>query len=133
MLVDVIEGICTQTHAVLRQAWLDKVKPILVLNKMDRLIEELKLSPTEAYYHLNKIIEQANAVMATLSIDEKVKQEDSKYEEQKESQLDDEWDAEKDDDLHKVGAYFSPESGNVIFSSAIDGWAFRCVFSTSDS
>ena len=47
----------------MRQAWTESVHPILVLNKIDRLIIELKLSPTEAYIHLNRILEQVNAIM----------------------------------------------------------------------
>ena len=47
-----------QTQTVLRQAWLEQLKPVLVINKMDRLITELKLSPLEAYLHLQKLLEQ---------------------------------------------------------------------------
>ena len=43
---------------MLRQAWLEGIKPCLVLNKIDRLIIELKLSPLEAYYHIQKVLEQ---------------------------------------------------------------------------
>ncbi|KIY45521.1 P-loop containing nucleoside triphosphate hydrolase protein, partial [Fistulina hepatica ATCC 64428] len=43
VLVDVVEGVCTQTMAVLRQAWQDRLRPILVVIKFDRLITELKL------------------------------------------------------------------------------------------
>ena len=52
VLVDVCEGIHIQTHAVLRQVWIEKVVPCLVLNKLDRLIVELRMSPTEAYARL---------------------------------------------------------------------------------
>lgn len=55
-----------QTHAVLRQAWLENIRPILLINKVDRLILELKLSPSEAHLHLQQLLEQANAVMAQL-------------------------------------------------------------------
>ena len=47
-----------QTNAVLRQAWLENIRPVLVLNKLDRLITELKMSPMEAYLHLQQILEQ---------------------------------------------------------------------------
>jgi ribosome assembly protein 1 len=41
------------------------VRPVLVINKIDRLITELQFTPLEAYIHLNKILEQVNAVMGT--------------------------------------------------------------------
>lgn len=54
--------VCLQTQAVLRQAWLENIRPVLVINKMDRLIVELKLTPQEAYTHLQKILEQASGL-----------------------------------------------------------------------
>ena len=65
---------------VLRQAWTENVTPILVLNKLDRLITEVKLTPLEAYLHLNRILEQVNALMATFSMDERIQREDKRYE-----------------------------------------------------
>ena len=56
VLVDAVEGVCVQTHAVLRQAWVERVTPMLVLNKIDRLIAELQLSPLEAWQHIKNII-----------------------------------------------------------------------------
>ena len=47
-----------QTHAVLRQAFLENIRPVLVLNKIDRLIIELKMEPMEAFYHLQQMLEQ---------------------------------------------------------------------------
>ena len=43
---------------VLRQAWVERVRPCLVLNKIDRLITDLQMDPAEAYTHLQRIIEQ---------------------------------------------------------------------------
>ncbi|KAI8141466.1 P-loop containing nucleoside triphosphate hydrolase protein [Fennellomyces sp. T-0311] len=119
VLVDVVEGVCTQTISVLRQAWIDKVKPILVLNKMDRLIVELKLTPGEAYLHLNRILEQVNAIMATFFTGDLMEDEARKVEAEK---LNKDWVGEERDDSD---IYFDPSKGNVIFSSAVDGWAFR--------
>ncbi len=55
-----------QTHVVLRQAWLEHIKPCLVLNKIDRLITELKYTPMEAHLHLQQLLEQINAVVGNL-------------------------------------------------------------------
>ncbi|KAF9141354.1 Cytoplasmic GTPase/eEF2-like protein (ribosomal biogenesis) [Linnemannia schmuckeri] len=136
VLVDAVEGVCTQTHTVLRQAWKESVRPVLVINKIDRLITELQFTPLEAYIHLNKILEQVNAVMGTF-FSENVLEEDyrKKAEKKKEQEgkggkegstgLEDmfsDWHVETQDDSH---IYFHPSQGNVIFASAIDGWAFR--------
>ncbi|KAG0371931.1 Cytoplasmic GTPase/eEF2-like protein (ribosomal biogenesis) [Mortierella sp. AD032] len=135
VLVDAVEGVCTQTHTVLRQAWKESVRPVLVINKIDRLITELQFTPLEAYLHLNKILEQVNAVMGTffsenvLEEDYRKKAEKKKDQEGKKEEgttgLEDtfsDWHVETQDDSH---IYFHPSQGNVIFASAIDGWAFR--------
>ncbi|KAF9960669.1 Cytoplasmic GTPase/eEF2-like protein (ribosomal biogenesis) [Modicella reniformis] len=132
VLVDAVEGVCTQTHTVLRQAWKEAVRPVLVINKLDRLVTELQFTPLEAYIHLNKILEQVNAIMGTffsenvLEEDYRKKAEKKKEEEGKESneQADvfSDWHVETQDDSD---IYFNPSEGNVIFASAIDGWAFR--------
>jgi ribosome assembly protein 1 len=121
---------------------MDNLKPILVINKMDRLIVELKLSPSEAYHHLSQLIEQVNAVMGSFFASERM-EEDLRWREQREARLaerkareeemeaqdveggdgaedDGEFEEKEDEDL-----YFAPEKGNVIFASAINGWAFR--------
>ncbi|XP_074593182.1 elongation factor-like GTPase 1 isoform X4 [Brevipalpus obovatus] len=64
IVIDVIEGVCAQTRTVIRQAWIERLKPILVLNKIDRLILERKLKPLDAYVHLQQILEQVNAIMS---------------------------------------------------------------------
>ena len=51
---------CMQTHTVLQQAWLEGIKPCLVINKIDRLITELQYTPTEAYYRLQHLLEQVS-------------------------------------------------------------------------
>lgn len=43
---------------MLRQAWLENIRPVLVINKIDRLIMELMLTSQEAYAHLQKILGQ---------------------------------------------------------------------------
>ncbi|EGV60419.1 Cytoplasmic GTPase/eEF2-like protein (ribosomal biogenesis) [Yamadazyma tenuis] len=115
VLVDVVEGVCSQTVNVLRQCWVDKLKPILVLNKIDRLIIEWQLTPSEAYQHMSRVIEQVNSVIGTFYSGERM-EDDMIWKEK--GQVGDF--VEKDD----TDLYFSPELNNVIFASAVDGWAF---------
>ncbi|XP_074523157.1 elongation factor-like GTPase 1 [Halichoeres trimaculatus] len=131
VVVDAVEGVCPQTQVVLRQAWLENIKPVLVINKIDRLITELKLTSLEAYGHVQKILGQVNAVTGTL-FTSRVLEERAEKEKEEEEQKDSEafsgdqlydWSAglEETDDSH---LYFSPDQGNVVFASAIDGWGF---------
>ncbi|XP_023504825.1 elongation factor-like GTPase 1 isoform X2 [Equus caballus] len=129
IVVDAVEGVCPQTQAVLRQAWLENIRPVLVINKIDRLIVELKFTPQEAYSHLKNILEQINALTGTL-FTSKVLEERAEREAGSQANLDPEqgeqvydWSAglEDSDDSH---LYFSPDQGNVVFASAVDGWGF---------
>jgi ribosome assembly protein 1 len=157
VLVDCLEGVQTQvsdllrglseigetdgkTIAVLRQAWIDRLRPLLVINKLDRLITELKLSPSEAYHHLSQLIEQVNAVMGSFYASDRM-EDDLRWRDEREKRLaarkaqaedggtpdaegndnhQGEYEEKEDEDI-----YFAPERGNVLFASAIDGWAFR--------
>ncbi|XP_050823759.1 elongation factor-like GTPase 1 isoform X2 [Gopherus flavomarginatus] len=129
IVLDAVEGVCPQTQAVLRQAWLENIRPVLVINKIDRLIVELKLTPQEAYSHLKNILEQVNAITGAL-FTSKVLEERAERETETQGISDSvhgdqvyDWSAglEDTDDSH---LYFSPDQGNVVFASAIDGWGF---------
>ncbi|KAI9667336.1 MAG: Cytoplasmic GTPase/eEF2-like protein (ribosomal biogenesis) [Bathelium mastoideum] len=141
VLIDAVEGVCSQTVTVLRQTWIEKLKPILVINKMDRLVTELRMSPAEANTHLSKLLEQVNAVMGSFFQGERM-EEDLRWRERIDERvtaktqersassssagevdstlISDAGYEEKDDE----DIYFAPEKNNVIFSSAVDGWAF---------
>ncbi|AMD19399.1 HBR498Wp [Eremothecium sinecaudum] len=119
VLVDVVEGVCSQTVTVLRQCWTEKLKPVLVLNKIDRLITELQLTPQEAYKHLSKIIENVNSVIGSFFAGDRLL-DDLSWREQLENNANAEFVDKDDTDL-----YFEPSKNNVIFASAIDGWGFN--------
>lgn len=132
ILVDVVEGVCPQTQTALRQAWLEGLKPVLVLNKIDRLVLEVKLSPLDSYLHMLQIVEQVNAIMGELFMGE-VLQESSKESSQPSSNANKNADTSEEytydwssgiDDKDDSNLYFSPELGNVVFTSATDGWGF---------
>ncbi|EEP80117.1 hypothetical protein UREG_04959 [Uncinocarpus reesii 1704] len=141
VLVDVVEGVCSQTVTVLRHTWVEHLKPILVFNKVDRLVTELKMSASEAYSHLSRLLEQVNAVIGSFyqgermeedllwreRVEERVKaaaakeKDKSKKRTEADTQADEIEDFEEGDD---EDLYFAPEKNNVIFCSATDGWAF---------
>ncbi|KAM5291584.1 elongation factor-like GTPase 1 [Glossophaga mutica] len=129
IVVDAVEGVCPQTQAVLRQAWLENIRPVLVINKIDRLIVELKFTPQEAYSHLKNILEQVNALTGTLFTSKVLEARAERASEPQGGAGADagepvyDWSAglEDSDDSH---LYFAPDQGNVVFASAIDGWGF---------
>ena len=60
VVVDAVEEVMVQTETVTRQALEERVKPVLFINKVDRLIRELKLNPDEVQSKLNRIIRDFN-------------------------------------------------------------------------
>lgn len=65
MVVDFVEGVCVQTETVLRQALAEKIKPVLMINKIDRGFLELQVSGEEMYQRFVKVIENANVTIST--------------------------------------------------------------------
>ncbi len=99
VLVCAIEGIMPQTETVLKQALRERVKPILFINKVDRMIKELKLTPEKMQEKFMKVIEDFNLLIEQIA--EKEYRED--------------W---------KVNVM----DGSVIFGSARDNWATSVAF-----
>lgn len=120
VLVDAVEGVHIQTHAVLRQAWIEKVTPCLVLNKIDRLISELKLSPMEAYNRLLRIVHEVNGIMSTYKSEKYLSDVDSILTGVSEGVSDENLEFIEDDEEDT----FLPQKGNVAFVCALDGWGF---------
>ncbi len=95
VLVDAVEEIMAQTEVVTRQALEERIRPVLFINKVDRLITELQLSPEQIENKLNHIISSFNDLIELYC----------------EEQFKDEW---------KI----DPERNNVAFGSALHGWGF---------
>jgi len=65
VVVDTIEGVCVQTETVLRQAISERVRPVLMVNKVDRALLELQLPAEELYQAFARAIESVNVIIAT--------------------------------------------------------------------
>ncbi|ETW40622.1 hypothetical protein PFNF135_04928 [Plasmodium falciparum NF135/5.C10] len=104
ILVDCIEGLCSQTKIVLRQSWKEMIKTILVINKIDKLITNQNMDSISAYEHINNIIEQVNAYIYQLYIEENMDNEN----------------VETKNELEKYS--YSPLKGNVLLCSSIHCW-----------
>ncbi|MGC9208649.1 MAG: elongation factor EF-2 [Nitrososphaeria archaeon] len=63
VVVDAVEGVMTQTETVLRQALDERVRPVLYINKIDRLIKELRLTPDKMQAWLSNIINDVNRLI----------------------------------------------------------------------
>lgn len=138
IVVDAVEGVQPQTKVVLQQAWREGIRPVLVVNKLDRLIVEMKLTPTDAYLHIRSVLEQVNAVIGELfasgvmeSAADGAAADDAedKHKQQRKQAGGDASEEYFDwstglDEADDSGLYFSPDDGNVVFASAVDGWAF---------
>ena len=62
-----VEGVMPQTETVLRQALKELVKPVLFINKVDRLIREVKLTPEAMQNRFIKIIEHVNQLIEQIA------------------------------------------------------------------
>ncbi|KRZ11887.1 Elongation factor Tu GTP-binding domain-containing protein 1, partial [Trichinella zimbabwensis] len=123
VVIDVIEGVCPQTSASLRLAWKEGLKPCLVLNKIDRLFVEYRMSPMDAYRRLVQVLEQANAVAGELFVSREIEKEDFLSRRRRSMSRSSLRKSESGDEM----LYFIPETGNVVFASALDNWGFRLV------
>jgi len=96
VVVCAVEGIMPQTETVLRQSLKEHVKPVLFINKVDRLINELKLTPEELQNRFIKIIMEANKLVKNMAPEDKK----------------DDW-------------KFDVADGSVAFGSAYHNWAIN--------
>ncbi len=94
VVTDAVEGCMPQTETVVRQALKERVKPILFINKTDRLIKELRLTPQEMQERFIKIINDVNELIRKFS----------------EEQYRNKW-------------MVNVNEGSVAFGSAVKNWA----------
>ncbi|KAG6380989.1 P-loop containing nucleoside triphosphate hydrolase protein [Boletus reticuloceps] len=94
VVVDCIEGVCVQTETVLRQALTERIKPVLVINKVDRALLELQVQKENLYQTFQRTVESVNVIISTYH----------------------------DTALGDVQIY--PDKGTVAFASGLHGWAF---------
>ena len=99
ILDDAVEGVMPQTETVIRQALKERVKPVLFINKVDRLVNELKITPEQMEQRFVKIITDVNTRILKQLPDD----------------LKDKW-------ALKVA------SGNVAFGSAFHKWALSVPY-----
>ena len=94
VVVDCVEGVCVQTETVLRQSLTERVKPVLIINKVDRALLELQVEKEDLYQSFCRTIESVNVIVSTYN----------------------------DPALGDVQVY--PEQGTVAFGSGLHGWGF---------
>jgi len=70
ILVDAVEGIMPQTETVVKQALRERVKPVLFINKVDRLIKEVKLTPEKIQDRLTQVITEVNRFINNIAPEE---------------------------------------------------------------
>ncbi|MBD3189863.1 MAG: GTP-binding protein [Candidatus Heimdallarchaeota archaeon] len=93
VIVDAVEQIMAQTETVIRQCIFEAVKPVLFINKIDRLIRELKFSSKQVAERIEVIYNSFNNLIEKFSKQSKVPQ----------------WSC-------------TPKDGSVIFGSALHRW-----------
>ncbi|KAG0698450.1 Calreticulin family-domain-containing protein [Suillus ampliporus] len=69
LVVDVVEGMMVNTEAIIRHALQEGIKITLVVNKIDRLILELRIKPADAYYKIKHTIEEINTFISGIDPD----------------------------------------------------------------
>ncbi|KAG1326729.1 110 kDa U5 small nuclear ribonucleoprotein component CLO [Cocos nucifera] len=94
LVVDAAEGVMVNTERAIRHAIQERLPIVVVINKVDRLITELKLPPTDAYFKLRHTLEVINDLISSFSTSVGGTQ------------------------------VVDPAAGNVCFASASAGWSF---------
>ncbi|UCE09750.1 MAG: GTP-binding protein [Candidatus Thorarchaeota archaeon] len=72
IVVDAIEGVMVQTETVTRQAMRELVKPVLFVNKIDRLITERRLNSRKVAKEVNRVVREFNAMLGKYLDDDRL-------------------------------------------------------------
>ncbi|GAB5361489.1 hypothetical protein AAMO2058_000717600 [Amorphochlora amoebiformis] len=72
VVIDAVEGVMAQTARGLRHAVEEKLPICVCINKMDRLILELKLPPTDAYHKISHTLEEVNTILEKCGYSQKI-------------------------------------------------------------
>ncbi|WP_332449072.1 elongation factor EF-2 [Methanoculleus sp.] len=102
VVVDAVEGTMPQTETVLRQALKEGVRPVLFVNKVDRLINELKVDEQEMQIRLAKVIDKVNKLIKGMN-----------------------------EKMYNEGWKLDAAKGTVAFGSALYNWAVSVPFMKS--
>ncbi|HUI39739.1 MAG TPA: elongation factor EF-2, partial [Methanothrix sp.] len=94
VVVDAVEGAMPQTETVLRQALREGVRPVLFVNKVDRMINELKVEKKDMAARLGKVIDNINKLIRGMN-----------------------------EEKYKAGWRVDAANGTVAFGSALYNWA----------
>ncbi len=94
VVVDAVEGTMPQTETVLRQALKEGVRPVLFINKVDRLVNELKVNEQEMQIRLAKVIDKVNKLIKGMN-----------------------------EKMYNAGWKLDAAKGTVAFGSALYNWA----------
>jgi len=99
LVVDAVEGVMPQTETVLRMALSERVKPVLFINKVDRLINELQVTPQQMQERFTEIIRDVNDLIRKFAPEE-----------------------------YKKKWQVSVNDGSVAFGSAYHNWALSAPY-----
>jgi elongation factor 2 len=125
VVVDCLEGTAVQTRTVLRQALTERVKPVLVINKLDRAFGETQDSPEELYERCRSAIDDVNRMIVQFQDGLRLARAQQADEEGSPPPEEGSTTAYGVHDFDQnVDWQVWPERGEVAFSVALHGWGF---------
>ncbi|CAI5951447.1 unnamed protein product [Closterium sp. NIES-64] len=115
LVVDAVEGVMVNTERALKHALQQGLAITLCINKVDRLITELKLPPPDAYHKLRHTLEEVNALIASYAPAAMAARTSSSGS------------AVVSAAMPSEAPQLDPVLGNVCFASAAAGWSFTLL------